>query len=75
MALVTTKEMFERAYKGNYSIGAFNVDNLETFQAVIAAANETKSPVIIAITENVIKYFGIRYKKYLDCSINVSGSK
>ena len=65
MALVTTKEMFERAYKGNYSIGAFNVDNLETFQAVIAAANETKSPVIIAITENVIKYFGISYLRHI----------
>ncbi len=65
MALVTTKEMFKRAYEGHYSIGAFNVDNLETFQAVIAAADETKSPVIIAITENVIKYLGITYLNYM----------
>ena len=65
MALVTTKDMFKRAYEGHYSIGAFNVDNLETFQAVIAAADETKSPVIIAITENVIKYLGITYLNYM----------
>ena len=56
MALVTTKEMFKRAYEGHYSIGAFNVDNLETFQAVIAAADETKSPVIIAITDTNITF-------------------
>lgn len=59
MALVTTKEMFKRAYEGHYSIGAFNVDNLETLQATLEAAHECKSPVIVAITENVIKYFGI----------------
>lgn len=65
MALVTTKEMFKRAYEGKYSIGAFNVDNLETFQAVIQAAKETKSPVIIQITENVIKYLGITYLNHM----------
>ena len=65
MALVTTKEMFKRAYEGGYAIGAFNVDNLEGFQAVIAAAQNTKSPVIIAITENVIKYIGITYLNYM----------
>ena len=64
MALVTTKDMFNRAYKEHFSVGAFNVDNLETLQAVIEAASETKSPVIIAITENVIKYFGIAYLRH-----------
>ena len=61
MALVTTKKMFEKAYKGQYSIGAFNVDTFETFQAVIEAAKLEKSPVIIQITENVIKYIGPKY--------------
>lgn len=61
MALVTTKKMFENAYKGHYSIGAFNVDTFETFQAVIEAAKLEKSPVIIQITENVIKYIGPKY--------------
>lgn len=65
MALVTTKEMFKRAYEGHYSIGAFNIDTLEGFQAVVQAAVETKSPVIIAITENVIKYLGITYLNYM----------
>ena len=64
MALVTTKSMFQRAYKEHFSVGAFNVDNLETLQAVVEAASETKSPVIIAITENVIKYFGIAYLRH-----------
>ena len=74
MALVTTKEMFRRAYEGGYSIGAFNVDNMETFQAVIEAAKATKSPVIIAITENVIKYFGINYLRHLvEAAVEESG--
>ena len=74
MALVTTKEMFKRAYEGHYSIGAFNVDNLETLQAVIDAASETKSPVIIAITENVIKYFGITYLRHvIDAAVEETG--
>lgn len=61
MPLVNTKEMFERAYQGKYSVGAFNVDNLETLQAVIEAARREKSPVIIQITENVRKYFGPKF--------------
>ena len=74
MPLVTTKEMFKRAYEGHYSIGAFNVDNLETLQAVIDAASETKSPVIIAITENVIKYFGITYLRHvIDAAVEETG--
>lgn len=74
MPLVTTKEMFRRAYEGHYSIGAFNVDNLETFQAVVEAAHECKSPVIIAITENVIKYFGIEYlRKIVEAAVAQTG--
>jgi len=61
MALVNTKKMFDRAYKGGYSIGAFNVDTLDTFQAVIEAARLENSPVIIQITENVLKYIGPTY--------------
>ena len=61
MSLVTTKGMFKRAYDGHYSIGAFNVDTLDTFKAVCEAAKEENSPVIIQITENVVKYFGPDY--------------
>jgi len=63
MSLVTSKEIFKKAYHGGYAIGAFNVDNLETFQAVVDAAKIAKSPVIIAITENVRKYFHPVYLK------------
>ena len=61
MSLVTTKGMFKRAYDGHYSIGAFNVDTLDTFKAVCEAAKEENSPVIIQITEYVVKYFGPDY--------------
>ena len=49
MPLVTSKEMFEKAYKGGYAIGAFNVNNMEMIQAIVEAANECKSPVIFYI--------------------------
>ena len=48
MSLVTTKEMFKKAYEGKYAIGAFNVDNMDIMKAVLDAAEEKKSPVIIA---------------------------
>ena len=47
MALVTTTEMFEKAYGGGYAIGAFNVNNMEIVQAITEAAAELKSPVIL----------------------------
>ena len=56
MALVTTKEMMLDAKKGGYAIGAFNVENMEMVQAVIAAAKELKSPVILQTTPSTLKY-------------------
>ena len=47
MALVTTKEMFKKAYEGGYAIGAFNVNNMEIVQGITDAAAELKSPVIL----------------------------
>ena len=46
MALVTTKEMFKKAYEGGYAIGAFNINNMEIIQAITEAAAEEQSPVI-----------------------------
>ena len=46
MALVTTKEMFKKAYEGKYAIGAFNINNMEIVQGVINAAKANKSAVI-----------------------------
>ena len=47
MPLVTTKEMFEKSMKEKYAIGAFNVNNMEIIQAIVDAAAENKSPVIL----------------------------
>ena len=47
MPLVTTTEMFKKAYNGGYAIGAFNVNNMEIVQGITEAAGELKSPVIL----------------------------
>ncbi|MBE6607094.1 MAG: class II fructose-1,6-bisphosphate aldolase [Ruminococcaceae bacterium] len=56
MALVTTKEMFKKAYAGGYAIGAFNINNMEIIQAIAEAAGETKSPVILQVSAGARKY-------------------
>ena len=56
MPLVNTKEMFERAYKEGYAIGAFNVNNMEIVQAITEAAKEMKSPVILQVSAGARKY-------------------
>ena len=50
MALVTTKEMFKKAYAGGYAVGAFNINNMEIIQAITEAAAEEKSPVILQVS-------------------------
>ena len=47
MPLVTTTEMFKKAYEGGYAIGAFNVNNMEIVQAITEAADELRSPIIL----------------------------
>ena len=56
MALVTTKELLLDAQKNGYAVGAFNVENMEMVQAVIAAAEELRSPVIMQTTPSTLKY-------------------
>ncbi len=56
MALVTTKEMFKKAYEGNYAIGAFNINNMEIIQAITEAASEVRSPVILQVSAGARKY-------------------
>ena len=56
MSLVTSKELMLHAQKNHYAIGAFNVENMEMVQAVIAAAEEMKSPVILQTTPSTLKY-------------------
>lgn len=54
--LVTTKKMLLEAQKNHYAVGAFNVENMEMVQAVIAAAEEMRSPIIIQTTPSTLKY-------------------
>ena len=56
MALVTTKEMFKKAYAGKYAIGAFNINNMEIIQAITEAASELRSPVILQVSAGARKY-------------------
>ena len=56
MAIVTTKEMFKKAYEGGYAVGAFNINNMEIVQAITEAAAEQKSPVILQVSAGARKY-------------------
>ncbi|MGC6176456.1 class II fructose-bisphosphate aldolase [Lacrimispora sp. 38-1] len=59
MPLVTSKEMLLDAQKGNYAVGAFNVENMEMVMAVVEAAQEMQSPVILQTTPSTVKYAGL----------------
>lgn len=61
MNIISTKQMLLNAQKGRYAVPAFNIHNLETFQVVVEAAAELKSPVIIAATPSTIRYSGADY--------------
>ena len=56
MALVTTTEMFKKAYDGGYAIGAFNVNDMEIMQGIVAACKELNSPVILQVSGSARKY-------------------
>ena len=61
MPLVTTKEMFKKAYEGGYAVGAFNVNNMEIVQGITEAANELKAPVILQVSAGARKYANHTY--------------
>ena len=56
MALVTTKEMFEKALNADYSVGAFNVNNMEIIQGIVDAAKEEAAPLILQVSAGARKY-------------------
>ena len=61
MALVTTTEMFKKAYEGGYAIGAFNVNNMEIVQGITEAAGELNSPVILQVSKGARAYANHNY--------------
>lgn len=56
MPLVTSKEMFQKAYEGGYAIGAFNVNNMEIIQGITEAAKEVSAPLILQVSAGARKY-------------------
>lgn len=74
MALVTTKEMFKKAYEGKYAIGAFNINNMEIIQGVIKGAKARNSAVILQCSTGALKYAGAKYlKAMVDAAIAETG--
>jgi fructose-bisphosphate aldolase class II len=61
MALVTTTEMFKKAYDGGYAVGAFNVNNMEIVQAITEACKEEKAPVILQVSKGARAYANHTY--------------
>lgn len=74
MGLVTTKEMFKKAYEGGYAIGAFNVNNMEIIQGITEAAKEVKSPLILQVSAGARKYANHTYlMKLIEAAIIETG--
>lgn len=65
LGLVNTKDMFKRAIAGKYAIAAFNFNNMEQMQAIIQAAVETKSPVILQVSSGARKYANQTLLRYM----------
>ncbi len=61
MPLVTSKEMFKKAYEGGYAIGAFNVNNMEIIQGITEAAKECNAPVILQVSKGARAYANRTY--------------
>lgn len=74
MPLVTTTEMFKKAYEGSYAVGAFNVNNMEIIQGIVDAAKEEKSPIILQVSAGARKYAKHVYlMKLVEAAVEDSG--
>lgn len=74
MPLVTTTDMFKKAYEGGYAIGAFNVNNMEIVQAITEAAAEVKAPVILQASAGARKYAKSVYlRKLVEAAVEDTG--
>jgi fructose-bisphosphate aldolase, class II len=73
MPLVSTKEMFKKAYTGGYAIGAFNVNNMEILQAIVEAGDEEKAPLILQVSSGARKYARHEYLiKLVEAAVETS---
>ena len=74
MALVTSKEMFKKAYDGGYAIGAFNVNNMEIIQGIVDAGKENNAPLILQVSKGARAYANPIYlKKLVEAAVEDSG--
>ncbi|MBP9989460.1 MAG: class II fructose-1,6-bisphosphate aldolase [Ruminococcus sp.] len=74
MALVTTKKMFEDAYKGGYAIGAFNVNNMEIIQGIVEAGKKLNAPLILQVSKGARAYANHTYLvKLVEAAVEESG--
>lgn len=65
MGLVTSTEMFKKAYEGKYAVGAFNVNDMEIIQGIVEAAQEEQAPLILQVSAGARKYANPVYLKKL----------
>jgi len=73
MPLTHTRELFAKALKGKYAIGAFNVNNMELLQAIIEACEEEKAPVMLQISKGARQYANPVYlKKLIEAAVSLS---
>ena len=74
MPLVTTKKMFEDAYKGGYAIGAFNVNNMEIIQGIVEAGKKLNAPLILQVSKGARAYANHLYLvKLVEAAVEESG--
>lgn len=74
MPLVTTTEMFKKAYEGGYAIGAFNVNNMEIVQGITEGAKEVNAPLILQVSAGARKYANPTYlRKLVEAAVEETG--
>ncbi|HAQ40253.1 MAG TPA: fructose-1,6-bisphosphate aldolase, class II [Clostridiales bacterium] len=74
MSLVTSKEMFKKAYEGHYAVGAFNVNNMEIIQGIVEAAKQENAPLILQVSAGARKYANPIYlRKLVEAAIEDTG--
>lgn len=74
MALVTSTEMFKKAYEGGYAVGAFNVNNMEIIQGIVDAAKEENAPLILQVSAGARKYANPIYlRKLVEAAVEDTG--
>lgn len=74
MPLITSKEMFNKAYQDGYAVGAFNVNNMEIIQGIVEAGKEENSPLILQVSAGARKYANPIYlRKLVEAAVEDSG--